>query len=429
MWLFIDCLYLGLSIVLSPWIVYLFISKEKFRQGIWDRLGFCSLPESQQETIWIHGSSVGEIMLLKSLISHLEGELPETPFVITAFTPTGRLAAQKSFPKHTVLYFPIDLSFIVKRYLRVLKPRVLIIFESEFWPNFIYSAYTEKIPVLLLNGKISEKSLSLYRKVPFFRRVFHTVSLLAVQNGEYANRFRCLGIPERKIVVTGNMKYDLVRDPDSNTKAFFRKKFGYPDNKIILIGGSTHPGEDEVLMSAFSRLRNEGYPLELLIVPRYPENSANIEAIIRSYQYLPMRKTLLDKQEIKGMDEISKSVLIVDTIGELNTMYCISDIAYVGGSLFYRGSNKGGHNMMEPAILGVALLFGPYNFAFQDTVNDLMKAEAAIMVHDRDELYGELKEFLLNPEKISRLGRSAHDVIVQNRGATKRNFELVRHYL
>ncbi|MDR4505676.1 MAG: 3-deoxy-D-manno-octulosonic acid transferase [Candidatus Scalindua sp.] len=425
----IDGIYIGLSIVLSPWITYLFISRKKFRQGIWDRFGFCSLTGLQKETIWIHGSSVGEIMLLKPLISHLERELPETPFIITAFTPTGKLAAQKYFPHHKVLYFPLDLSFIVKRFFRLLRPRVIIIFESEFWPNFIYSAHKQKIPIVLLNGKISGRSLCIYRKMLFFRRVLSTISALAVQNEEYACRFRLLGIPQGKITTTGNMKYDLVSEPDNKTKSFFREKFGYPDNKIILIGGSTHPGEDEALLYAFSRLRNEGYHLELLIVPRYPENVTNIETIVRGYHYAPIRKTLLDKQKIRNTDDFSDSVLIVDTIGELNTMYRIADIAYVGGSLFYRGSNKGGHNMMEPAILGLAILFGPYNYAFQDTVNDLMRAEAAVMVRDREELYGELKEFLRNPEKISRLGESARDVIVKNRGATRRNFELLRPYL
>ncbi|NOG82377.1 MAG: 3-deoxy-D-manno-octulosonic acid transferase [Planctomycetes bacterium] len=415
--------------LISPWIAYLVIFKKKFRQGIWDRLGFCSLTESQQETIWIHGSSVGEIMLLKPLISHLERELPGIPFVITAFTSTGKLAAQKSFPKHKVFSFPLDLSFIVNRYFRRLKPRLLIIFESEFWPNFICSAHAKKIPVVLLNGKMSEKSLSLYRKTLFFRRVLTKISVLAVQNEEYERRFRLLGIPESKIVTTGNMKYDLVFDHHNETKAFLRKKFGYPHKKLILIGGSTHSGEDEALMYAFSRLREEDCNLELIIVPRYPENVTDIEKVVKGFQYVPLRKTFLDKQEIKSMDDFLNSVLIVDTIGELNSMYRIADIAYVGGSLFYRGSNKGGHNMVEPAILGVAILFGPYNSAFRDTVNDLMKAEAAIMVRDREELYSELKELLRNPERVSRLGESARAVIENNQGATKRNLELLRPYL
>ncbi|MCP5002900.1 MAG: 3-deoxy-D-manno-octulosonic acid transferase [Planctomycetes bacterium] len=429
MGLLIDSIYITLSIVLSPLIAYLFVTKKKFRQGIWDRFGFCSFSECKRNTVWIHGSSVGEIMLLKPLISHLERESPQTPIVITAFTSTGNAAARKYFPMHMVLYFPIDLSFIVKRYLRALKPGIIIIVESEFWPNFIYSAHKQKIPVVLLNGKISGKSLFIYRKTLFFRRVLPTMSVLAVQNEKFARRFRLLGVPQEKIVTTGNMKYDLLDMPDNKKKTFFREKFAYPDGVVLLIGGSTHPGEDEALMYAFGRLRKEGHNLELILVPRYPENVNKIETIVKGFKYVPVRKTMLSKLEVVRTDDFSRRILIVDTIGELNTMYRMADIAYVGGSMFYRGSNKGGHNMMEPAILGVATMFGPYNSAFQDTVDDLLKSEAAIMVRDKEELYGELKELLRSPEEISRLGKAARDVIVKNRGATRRNLELLRPYL
>ena len=429
MGLLIDCLYLILLVVMSPWVVYLFISRKKFRQGIWERFGFCDLTGCRQETIWIHGSSVGEITLLKPLISHFEKELPESLFVISAFTPAGQLTARKYFPEHRVFYFPLDLSFIIKRFFTLLKPKIIIIFESEFWPNFIYSAHKHNIPVVLLNGKISQKSLSIYRKLFLFQRVLSTIAILAVQNDEYAGRFHALGIPQEKIVTTGNMKYDLVDTPDTTMKTFLRKKFGYPENSIILIGGSTHSGEDEAIIYAFSRLRKEGYHLDLLLVPRYPENVAHIENIVREYHYIPLRKTLLDKEEIKSTVDYSNSIVIVDTIGELKMMYSVADIAYVGGSLFYRGSNKGGHNMMEPAILGVAIMFGPYNSAFQDTVNDLIEANGAIMIRDREGMYEELKGFLSHPEKISQMGKSAREVILRNQGATRRNFELLRPYL
>ena len=259
--------------------------------------------------------------------------------------------------------------------------------------------------------------------------MLRTIATLAVQNDEYAGRFHALGIPQEKIVTTGNMKYDLVDTPDTTMKNFLRKKFGYPENTIILIGGSTHSGEDEAIIYAFSRLRKEGYHLDLLLVPRYPENVTHIENIVREYNYIPLRKTLIDKEEIKSAVDYSNSIVIVDTIGELKTMYSVADIAYVGGSLFYRGSNKGGHNMMEPAILGVAVMFGPYNSAFQDTVKDLIEANAAIMIRDREGMYEELKGFLSKPEKISHMGKSAREVILKNQGATRRNFELLRHYL
>jgi 3-deoxy-D-manno-octulosonic-acid transferase len=406
------------------------IFKKKYREGLWARLGIDGLPESPSATLWIHGSSVGEILLIKPLINRLGEILPHTPLVISAFTPTGKLTAQKAYPQHQVLYFPLDLSFIIQKFFRRLKPKAIIIVESEFWPNFILTAYRNGIPIILLNGKLSEKSYRIYKNSKLFSRVLKKISLLAVQNEEYANRFQALGIPPSKIIITGNMKYDLTDVSTNNgMQESLRRRFGYPEDNIILIGGSTHSGEDEALIYAFSKLRKEGHSLDLVLAPRYPENVPQIEEVIKTYGFIPVRKTVLDKKDSSIPVYNPNKILIIDTMGELKIMYSMADIAYVGGSLFFRAKNKGGHNMMEPAILGKAVMFGPHNYTFKDTVEDLLAKEAAIMVSHQEDIYQEVKKLLLNQQRIRDLGEKAREVILQRLGSTQRNLELLHPFL
>lgn len=426
----IDFIYIIVSVILSPWILYLLITEKKYREGLLARLGFYGPSELLKESIWLHGSSVGEIMLIKPLVRQLEKELPDTTFIISTFTSTGKLSAKKAYPQHKVIYFPLDLSIIVKIFFRRLSPKVIVIVESEFWPNFILTAHRADIPIIILNGKLSEKSYLAYKKTRIFPWLLKKISLLAVQNEEYANRFRDLGISPKRITITGNMKYDLVDiSSENNMRGNIRERFGYRKDDIIFIGGSTHSGEDEALIYAFRKLRNEGHRLELILVPRYPLNVSKVEEIVRGYGFIPLRKTLLDKKRDSLQAIDSNTIFVVDTVGELKIFYSISDIAYVGGSLFFRGSNKGGHNMMEPAIIGVAVIFGPYNFTFKDTVEALMNDGAAIMVYNRENIYEELKKLLLNPQRIRKLGEKAREVILKKRGSTQKNFELLSSFL
>lgn len=428
--LFIDFIYIIALAILAPWILYLLVFRQKYRQGLLARLGFYGLPERLEESIWLHGSSVGEITLMKPLISRLERELPHTKIVISTFTSTGKLAGQKAYSKHTVIYFPLDLSLIVRKFLYRLSPKVIVVVESEFWPNFILTAHRAGIPILLLNGKISEKSCLAYKKTRLIPWLLKRISLLAVQNEEYAGHFRRLGLSPEKIAVTGNMKYDLSDTYNGRgLRGNIREKFGYAEDDIIFVGGSTHSGEDEALVYVFNKLRKEGHRLSLILVPRYPSEVPRVEEIISDYGFVPVRKTVLDKKGYPFRIDNLSNVLVVDTIGELKSFYAVCDIAYVGGSLLFRKSNKGGHNLMEPAILGVAVMFGPYNFSFRDTAEALINDGAAIMVHDRESIYGEMKELLLNPRRIVTLGRKAREVILKKRGSTEQNFELLSPFL
>lgn len=423
--LLLDIMYLLIAALLSPWLLYALAFKHNYRQGLLARFGLRSLPVLSQ-SIWLHGASAGEVLVMRPLLERLETKLPEATFVISTVTSTGKLAAEKAYPRHQVIYFPIDLSPIVRMFLRRLKPRIIIMFESEFWPNFILCAERASIPVALLNGKLSPRSYVAYKRTLLVPWLLKKLSLLAVQNAEYAERFRQLGVPQEKITVTGNMKYDLPYDTGKElVRSTLRKEFGYRPDRIILIGGSTHAGEHEALIYAFSRLRKEGHRLHLILVPRYPAEAALIERLLEDSGLLAVRRTsLYETAHLSSLDSCD-AVLIVDTMGELRRFYALADMAYVGGSLFFRKSNKGGHNLMEPAMFGLAVLFGPYNFSFRDTVATLMNEAAGIMVRNREDLYEQLRDLLTHPQRIVELGQKARTAMLRERGATARNIELL----
>ena len=428
--LLVDILYLLIVTILSPWLLYSFAFKAKFRQGFMARCGLRGLPSPLERCIWLHGSSAGEIMLLKPLVEQLQSQMPNERLVISTYTSTGQQAARKAYPQHTVIYFPFDLSLIVNRFLQRLKPALIIVVESEFWPNFILCAHRAKVPVVLLNGKMSAKSCKGYKRSRLVPWVMKKITLLAVQNQEYAERFRELGVAAEKIHITGNMKYDLPLDSDNGlARDALRQEYGYPQEDIIVVGGSTHSGEHEALIYAFGRLRKDGYCLHLILVPRYPEEADAVVQIVEKSGFTALKKTSLPAFEA-GMSLLgSNTVLIVDTVGELRKFYAISNIAYVGGSLLFRRSNKGGHNLMEPATLGLAVLFGPYNYSFRDTVATLLKESAGIMVQDQEDLYQQLRTLLEEPRRIAELGQKAHDVMHRERGASARNMKLLASLL
>ena len=423
--LLLDIMYLLIAALLSPWLLYALAFKRTYRQGLLARFGVCALPALKQ-SIWLHGASAGEVLVMKPLVERLETKLPDTTFVISTVTSTGKLAAEKAYPRHQVIYFPLDLSPIVRTFLRKFRPKVIILFESEFWPNFILCAERAGIPVALLNGKLSPRSCVAYKRTLLVPWLLKKLSLLAVQNAEYAERFRQLGVPQQKITVTGNMKYDLPYDTGKElVRSTLRKEFGYRTDRIILVGGSTHTGEHEALIYAFSRLRKDGHQAHLILVPRYPAQAANVERLLRDSGLLGVSRTsLYGTANLSSLDSCD-SVLVVDTMGELRKFYALADIAYVGGSLLFRKSNKGGHNLMEPAMFGLALLFGPYNFSFRDTVATLLEQTAGIMVQTREDLYEQLGDLLAYPQRITELGQRARTAMLKQRGATARNIELL----
>jgi len=421
----LDFVYLAVCVVLSPWIVYRLCRAG--RRDFAQRFGF-GLPAALSRSIWLHGSSAGEVAVLKPLVATLERDHPETPLVISAFTATGLATARKLYAAHCVVPFPVDLSFVVARYLRRFNPRLLVVAESEFWPNLIGAAYRRGVPAALVNGKMSAKSFRLHRRTRLVPRVLKRFALLAVQTDEHAERLRALGVSPESVHVTGNMKYDLMEtDTGAGAAQSLRETLGYTTADVVIIGGSLHDREDEALLDAFAAARKQHGGAALVIVPRYPAEADVVEQRARARGFAVARKTAVDSGAAEAPGRAG--VLVVDTVGELRRLYAVADIAFVGGSLFYRGANKGGHNLMEPAILGVPVLFGPYNFSFKETVDDLLAADAGRLVRDAEELAAAVTALVADRDARRALGRRAQRVVEAGRGATARNYALLERLL
>jgi len=420
----LDLAYLVACIILSPWLVYRLCTAGRrdfalrFGVGLRDPLPSC---------IWLHGSSAGEVTVLRPLVATLERDHPGTPLVVSAFTATGLTTARKLYARHRVVPLPVDFSFVVARYLRTLNPRLLVVAESEFWPNLIGVAHAHGVPTALVNGKMSAKSFRVHARTRLVSRVLASFAVLAVQTEEHAERLRALGVDRARLHVTGNMKYDLTQAGDGTSGKALRAALGYAESDVVIVGGSLHDGEDAALLDAYAAARERVAGSALVIVPRYPADADVVERRANDRGFDVTRKTAIDAGSAAALG--SRGVLVVDTVGELSRLYAVADLAFVGGSLFYRGANKGGHNLMEPAILGVPVLFGPYNFSFKETVEDLLAADAGKLVRDADELRAVVVALVADRDARRALGARAQRVVEAGRGATARNYALLAELL
>jgi 3-deoxy-D-manno-octulosonic-acid transferase len=419
--LLLDLLYLAACIVASPWLAYRFCTAG--RRELAQRFG-AGLPAPLPECIWLHGSSAGEVAVLRPLVATLERDHPGTPLVISAFTTMGLATARKLYPAHCVVPLPVDLSFVVARFLRRFKPRLLVVAESEFWPNLLGVAHGRGVPAALVNGKMSAKSFRVHVRTRLVPRALERFAVLAVQTEEHAERLRALGVPPERLHVTGNMKYDLMpAETGVSEGPVLRAALGYGAEDVVIIGGSLHEGEDAALLDAYAAVRAERENAALVVVPRYPSEAAAVEERARERGFAAVRKTAVDGGGARAPGRAG--VLVVDTVGELRQLYAIADIAFVGGSLFFRGANKGGHNLIEPASLGVPVLFGPYNFSFKETVDDLLAADAGRLVRDAAELAAALVALAADRDARRELGSRAQRLVEAGRGATARNYALL----
>ena len=419
----LDFLYLIGFILASPWFAWRALRKRASDQP-GPRPELVNWPRG---AIWLHGSSVGEVSLIRPLVERLRQERPAAPIVISSHTVTGVEAAARAYPEHRVFRLPPDFSFIQRRLLRQMQPILIVVVESDLWPNQLLAARAASVPVAVVNGKLSERSTrrhSWSRLVPIAMR---DIRVVAVQNEEHAGRFERLGVPRERMSITGNMKYDLAADQDaSELRSELRARLGCADDDVLILGGSLHLPEDQDLLSAFAAIRagsDDAQTARLVIVPRYPKESGLVSEHVRAagFDAVPYSATGAQVRAPPAKDQ----VVVVDVLGELRNLYAAADIAFVGGSLHFRGANKGGHNLMEPAILGIPVLFGPYNFSFQDTVADLLAADAGLLVGNADELQRELGTLVRDKVERQELGRRAREVVLSGQGATERNLELL----
>lgn len=418
--LLLDLIYLLGVLIASPWIVYR-LTRTRGWRFVPERLGLRLGPPTRG-AIWLHGSSVGEVSLLKPLVALLERNQPEAPILISAYTNTGLETARKSYGRHRVMAFPLDLSFVTARFFAHFQPRLVVIVEADFWPNFLKTAAREEVPVAVVNARISEKSFRIHARIGLLPRLLKKLPLLAAQTTGHAERLISLGALRGHVEVTGNMKYDLADNgAPASGRGTARAALGYSPADIVIVGGSLHDPEDRALLESFRSLGCAD--AALIVVPRYPASAEEIRRRARTLGFEAVLKTAVDRGEARAPGKAG--ILIVDTVGQLRELYSAADIAFVGGSLFYRGANKGGHNLMEPAILGLPVLFGPYNFSFKETVEDLLAADAGILVQDEAELRRALARLVVSSSERVELGRRAREVVLCGQGATERNYDLI----
>jgi 3-deoxy-D-manno-octulosonic-acid transferase len=417
MFIIYDLIFLVVALIYLP--VYLF--KKKFHREFSLRLGRLPKYSVFYNPIWIHAVSVGEAVTIKGLLEELRRTYPEKNLVISTITPTGNKIARSIAKRDDcVTYLPLDFSFLVKKVTDRMKPAMLILAETEIWPNLISYLYKKNIPVVIVNGRISDASFRGYRCIKLLvRPILNKIQLFCVQSQRDAQRLECLGVSSEKIRITGNMKFDAIdyADYKAADHTGYKIKLGLTDTNKLLVAASTHPGEEKIILEVYKKLGAELPNLKLLIAPRHPERCPDIEELVKELDFMSQKISLLDLriQEPEG----PQRVFILDTIGELVNYYAIADIVFVGGSLV----KTGGHNILEPASLGKAILFGPHMFNFRDIADLFLNNAAARLVRNPEELKNNIKYLLGHPEESIALGQAAQKLILQNRGATRKNLE------
>lgn len=417
----LDCLYLLAGLLLTPYFLFRRFIKGKRSAPLRQRLGH--VPERPAaQRVWIHAVSVGEAAAAETLVMALRARLPQLDLVISTTTTTGQEIAAKKYGADNVFHYPHDLSFAVRRTLDRVKPSLLVLMELEVWPNMTTECARRGIPVVVVNARVTERAARRYQRFwflvgPAFRRVRRWLA----QSEEYAARLKELGVAAERIEITGNMKYDAIdlALPDDAERARVRESLGISADARVLVGGSTHPGEEAALLAAYAQLRNGACPgLRLILVPRHPERSSAVEAEITAAGFLCQRLSTLEGATQHSAPSTQHSVLLVDTVGKLKTMYKAADVAFVGGSLIPRG----GQNVMEPCGLGVPVIHGPHMHNFNEAMEILRGCNGSVEV-SRETLSAEIEKLLANPASAKAMAARARESFLQRQGATEKAAE------
>ncbi len=420
---FLQCI--GL-IVVGPFLFVKIILTPKYRGRISKRLGFGLNSLEQIRTfgsprIWIHALSVGEVLSSQSLVKGLREAFPNGTLLFSASTKSGEELAVKSLTAEINFFvpFPLDIMWSVRKIARLLDPHLFILVETDFWPNMLHEMKRKKVPCLLVNGRISEKSFGKYQKYRFFfRPLFQTFRNISMQTKADAAKMVTLGVPAEKIITLGNMKYESLLPPKRGEHVLpDRKDFGIPRQANLLIVGSSHPGEEEIVYRVFKRLQQAFPGIFLVIAPRKVERGKDLASLAGEHGLQARRRS------IPGQD--AAPVLILDTLGELANLYAVCDVAFVGGSLVAAG----GHNPLEPAVFGKPVLFGPYMDDFEEISRDLRQCGAGETVSSEEELFTSLDKLFGDISLRQERGRKAMEMMKENQGVTLRHVELIADVL
>jgi 3-deoxy-D-manno-octulosonic-acid transferase len=400
----------------------------KYVAGFRERLGKLSGIERQgRPVVWIHCVSVGESQAARPLVRGIRQRFPDHVLVISTTTLTGQNLARELFKSEAakVFYFPFDWRWTVRRTLKAINPSAVLIMETELWPGFLRECYREHIPVAIVNGRISRQSFRRYKWISgFVSRVLQCLSAGIMQTEADAERIRSLGLPPNKVFVSGNLKFDAGTMPSSNTLAGeLQKRFNITDEAPLILAASTHAPEERVMLEAFQRLKTgSSQRIRLLLAPRHPERFADVASLLDNSGLNWTRRSNPSSPSDQTCDAI-----LLDTIGELPAVYSLADVVFVGGSI----ANSGGHNILEPAAVGAAIVTGAHTHNFDGIVKVFAKNQAIIQLpilsggQTDNALVNVLGELLTDKQRRRDLGQRAKHLVEQNQGATERTLDLL----
>jgi 3-deoxy-D-manno-octulosonic-acid transferase len=416
-----------LALVLSPWFAYQAVRYRKYIGSLAERMGY--LPVSfnldGDESIWIHAVSVGEALTARALIADLKARYPGLRLFLSTTTLTGQQVARTRLQGvDAVFFFPFDLPPFVQRTLRLVRPRLFIMMETEIWPNLLRACRRRGIRTLLVNGRISSRSYPRYRLARgFFRGVLADVDRFCMQSDESARRIVDIGADPGRVVVTGSLKFESLESPGAvagrgagRVLRFFRMSPARP----VLIAASTMKGEETAVLGAFATIRRAHPTAMLIVAPRRPERFGEAEALARAEGLRVVRRT-----ELAVDAEPRADVVILDTIGELAHLFQVATVVFVGGSLI----DHGGHNILEPAVHGKPIVFGPHMQNFAEIAGTFLAHQAAVEVRDAAELTDTLLRLVGDSVERARLGAAARALVEANRGAKPRTLDAIAELL
>ncbi|CAN5705316.1 3-deoxy-D-manno-octulosonic acid transferase [soil metagenome] len=416
-------------IVMSPYLVYQAVRYRKYVTSLPQRLGI--LPVSfnldADESIWIHAVSVGEVLTARALLPELRERYPRLRIFLSTTTITGHQVARNNLQfVDEVFYFPFDFRFIVQRTLRLVRPRLFIMMETELWPNLLRACRAAGVKTLLVNGRISARSFPRYKLAkPLFRHVLAHVDRFCMQGEESARRIIDMGADPARVTVTGSLKFDSLEVPgtistsDRGQNRVLRYFRVSPDRPVV-IAASTLKGEEESVLEAFQRIRSTRSSALLIIAPRKPERFDEVERLARRSGWNVARRS-----DLRVDAEPRHDVVILDTIGELAQLFQVATVVFVGGSL----ADAGGHNILEPAVFGKPIVFGPHMQNFAEIARAFLDHGAAVQVSHGRELETALLELLDDPVRRARLGAAARALVEANRGSRTKSLAAIAQLL
>ncbi|HVZ82681.1 MAG TPA: 3-deoxy-D-manno-octulosonic acid transferase [Terracidiphilus sp.] len=406
----------------APWWLWRMATTHRYREGLAVRLGRVPLwlrsAAQQRPVIWLHAVSVGEVLAVSRLVSELDAAFPAMQVMISTTTRTGQTLARERFGENRVFYCPLDVPWAVRAYLRALRPRLLVLAETEFWPNLLSSCFRHEIPVVVANARISDRSWPRYRRLQrLWRPILGRLSAALAQSRIDAERLVAIGVQPQRVSVGGNLKFDVRAATEAEATRLLKAA---GTGLRFVVAGSTLEGEEAALLEAWPELIAADSRLVLVLAPRHPERFAAVAVLLEKSGLVWTRRSAL--QSAQGL--VPGQIVLLDTIGELASTYSLASVAFVGGSIVAAG----GHNPLEPAQFGVPIVMGPHYANFRAITEDL-RAHDAIRIAPREELAQALRALLANPAEAQAIGARARQVFDAQAGATARTVHVIQTIL